>query len=129
MIPVAVGARTATAVGGIAEWGLVHRLTRGRLWILLIGVLLVGIVAVNVLSLSFSASASRMASQSDAIERDISALRAKLAMDVTSNQVEATAQQLGFVVPPPGQIRYVDPSTDDVATAAARLRAGELTKP
>jgi len=35
-IPVAVGQRTAVAVGGLADSGLVHRLTRGRLWILLL---------------------------------------------------------------------------------------------
>src|SRR5687767_11636042 len=56
-VPVAVG-RTAGAVGGLADSGLVVRLTRSRLWIGLLGALLVGIVALNVMALSFNASQS-----------------------------------------------------------------------
>ncbi len=129
MIPVAVGHRTATAVGGLADSGFMLRLMRGRLWILLVGVLLVGIVALNVLSLSFSASSSRTARASDAIEREISALRAQLATDVSSGEVEARAQDLGLIIPQPGEIRYVDPASADPAVAAERIRSGELSSP
>jgi hypothetical protein len=129
MIPVAVGQRTVTAVGGLADSGLMLRLTRGRLWILLVGILLIGIVAVNVLSLSFSASASRTARQADAFEREISVLRGALATDVSSGEVEARAQDLGLIVPQPGEIRYLDPASDDAAVAAQRIRNGEVSAP
>jgi hypothetical protein len=129
MIPVAVGQRTATAVGGIADSGVVLRLTRGRLWILLVGVLLVGIVALNVLTLSFSASASRAAVQADTLERQSSAQRAALATGVTSGKVEARAAELGLGVPPPGAIRYLEPLRTDAVVAANRLRNGELKAP
>ena len=63
--PGAVG-RTAIAVGGLADSGLVVRLTRSRLWIGLLGCLLIGIVALNVIALSFSASSSQAARQAEA---------------------------------------------------------------
>lgn len=129
MIPVAVGHRTATTITGIADSGFVLRLTRGRLWILLVGVLLVGIVALNVLSLSFSAAASQVALQADALERETSALRAQHATAVSTGEVEARANELGLVVPEPGYIRYLEPlSTDDVV-AAQRLRDGDISAP
>lgn len=127
LIPVAVGARTATAVGGLADSGLVFRLTRGRLWILAIGLLLVGIVALNVLQLSFSAEASRMASQADAIEREASALRAGLAADASAEKLEREAGELGLAVPPTDAIYYLEPADRDAEQAARRLRDGELS--
>lgn len=126
LIPVAVGQRTATAVGGLADSGLVFRLTRGRLWILAIGALLVGIVALNVVRLSFSAEASRMAGEADAIERETSALRAQLAAHGSSDKIEKEAAQLGLVVPSPDAISYLEPDEDDTTQAARRLREGEL---
>jgi hypothetical protein len=126
-IPVAVGQRTAVAVGGLADSGVVHRLTRGRLWILLLAALLAGIVALNVLSLSFSASASRVAAQADAIQRENSVLRARLASDVSSQQVQAAGERAGLLMPAPGAIDYLRPSGDDAEIAAKRLLDGELT--
>ncbi len=125
-VPVAA-ARTAGAVGGLADSGLVLRLTRSRLWIGLLGMLLVGIVALNVVALSFSSSSSAVARQSDELNRQNSALRAQIATQLSSEQVQAAATRLGLSFASPGAIRYVRPSADDAATAAQRLRAGELS--
>jgi len=122
-VPVAA-ARTAGAVGGLADSGLVLRLTRSRLWIGLLGMLLVGIVALNVVALSFSSSSSAVARQSDELNRQNSALRAQT--QLSSEQVQAAATRLGLSFASPGAIRYVRQSADDAATAAQRLRAGEL---
>ncbi|HEX5984483.1 MAG TPA: hypothetical protein VFY69_09785, partial [Solirubrobacterales bacterium] len=43
-----VAGRTAVAVGQLPDSGLVVRMTRGRAWIAVLGLLLVGIVALNV---------------------------------------------------------------------------------
>src|SRR6202012_2468956 len=61
VIPIAAGTpgRAAVAVTQLPESGLIHRLTRGRAWIGVLGVLLVGIVALNVVTLSFAASAGQ----------------------------------------------------------------------
>ena len=127
LVPLAVG-RTAFAVSGVADSGLVHWLTRGRLWIVLLTTLLVGIVSLNVLALSFNASSSRVGRQADELKREISALRAKIATDGASNQrVQAAAARLGMIVPEPGSVGYLRPGHDDAAVAAQRLASGELT--
>ena len=127
LVPLAVG-RTAVAVSGLADSGLVHRLTRGRLWIGALTTLLVGIVSLNVLALSFNASSSRVGRQADALKREISALRAKIATNGASNErVQAAAANLGLIVPEPGSVGYLRPRPDDAAVAAKRLASGELT--
>jgi cell division septation protein DedD len=127
LVPLAVG-RTAFAVSGVADSGLVHWLTRGRLWIVVLTTLLVGIVSLNVLALSFNASSSRVGMQADELKREISGLRAKIATDGASNQrVQAAAANVGLIVPEPGSVGYLRPGHDDAAVAAQRLASGELT--
>lgn len=126
LIPVAA-ARTAGAVGEIADSGLMVRLTRGRLWIALLAALLAGIVAMNVVSLSFSSEASRLAERSEALEQRNSVLRAQLAKRLSSKRVESTAASLGLAVPEPGEIVYLSPDERDAQVAARRLAAGELS--
>jgi hypothetical protein len=126
-VPVAVG-RTAGAVGGIADSGIFVWLTRGRLWIGLLGGLLVGIVGLNVMALSFSASSSTAGQQADDLRRANSALRADLAKRLSSQQVQDAARQLGLVFAPPGSIRYLHTSPGDAEKAAQRLRDGELSE-
>jgi hypothetical protein len=120
--------RTAVAVSGLAESGLVHRLTRGRLWIGALTTLLVGIVSLNVLALSLNATSSRVGRQADELKREISALRAKIATNGASNQrIQEAAAELGLIVPEPGSVGYLRPGADDAAVAARRLASGELT--
>jgi hypothetical protein len=127
LVPLAVG-RTAVAVSGIAESGLVHRLTRGRLWIGALTTLLVGIVALNVLALSFNAAASKTGRQADALKREISILRGRMAEQGASNQhIQAEAAGLGMIVPEPGSITYLRPKQNDAAIAAQRLASGALS--
>jgi hypothetical protein len=125
LVPVAVGA-TAGAVGGLANSGVVVRLTRGRLWIGALAVLLVGIVALNVMSLSLNASSSKTGRQADELKQQNSALRAQLAGEVSSQKVQRLATSLGLIFPAPGDIRYLEPESGDAAEAARRLRSGEL---
>jgi hypothetical protein len=128
LVPLAVG-RTAVAVSGIAESGVVRRLTRGRLWIGALTTLLVGIVALNVLALSFNATASRTGRQADALKRENSILRGRLAEAGASDQrIQTQAAALGLIVPEPGSITYVSRKPDDAATAARRLASGELAR-
>jgi hypothetical protein len=120
-VPVAVG-----AVGGLADSGVFVWLTRGRLWIGLLGTLLVGIVALNVLALGFSAASSNAAGEAEDLARQNSALRAEIATTLSSEPVQQTAGELGLVVPEPGAIRYVKPAPEDAARAAKRLRDGDF---
>jgi len=124
LVPLAVG-RTAVAVGGLADSGFVFRLTRGRLWIGVLATLLVGIVGLNVMALSFNASATKVATQADGLNRANSALRAQVASDLSNETVQGAAER-GLIVPEPGAIRYLNPSGNDAAAAARRLAAGEF---
>jgi hypothetical protein len=127
LVPIAVG-RTAGAVSGLAELGVVHRLTRGRLWIGALAALLVGIVALNVVALSFNASSSKATRQTDVLERQISTLRAQIAATGASNErVQSLAAGLGMTVPEPGAIGYVNASESDAARAAERLASGQIS--
>jgi hypothetical protein len=125
-VPVAVG-RIPVAVGGLADCGLMVRLTRGRLWIGFLAALLIGIVALNVIALSFSASSSRAGAAADQLERQNSTARAQIARELSNGEVQAAASKLGLAVPEPGSIGYLKSSPDDAAVAAKRLRSGELT--
>jgi hypothetical protein len=125
-VPVVVG-RTAGAVGGLADSSFVMRMTRGRLWIGVLGVLLVGIVGLNVWALSLNAASSKVARQTDGLKRANSALQAQIAGELSNEHVQATATKLGLIIPEPGSIRYLGTGGDTAAIAAKRLANGEFT--
>lgn len=127
LVPLAVGT-TAGAVSGLAESGLVHRLTRGRMWIGVLTTLLVGIVALNVFALSFNASSSRTTRQTDVLQRQNSALQGQVAAaGASSDRVQTLASTLGMTMPEPGSIGYVEAGPKDAALAAKRLESGAIT--
>lgn len=116
----------AGAVGGVADSGLFVWLTRGRLWIGLVGTLLVGIVGLNVMALSFSASSSNAGQAADALKRQNSALRAEIAGKLTNSEIQRVAARLALVMPGAGSFRYLRSSPSDAEHAAERLRNGDL---
>ena len=124
-VPVAVG-RTAGAVGAVADSGAVVKLTKGRLWIPTLAVLLVGIVALNVGALGLNAASSKVAGQADGLNRHNTALRARIATELSSERVQTEAARLGLIVPAPGEARFVEPRAGDAEAAAERLASGEL---
>jgi hypothetical protein len=128
LIPSAA-ARTAGAVGDIADSGLMFRLTRGRLWIAVLAALLAGIVALNVASLSVSSSASRVAERSEQLKQENSVLEAQLAKKLSSQRVKSIAAGLGFEIPDPQEVSYLSPDERDPQVAARRLQAGEVGGP
>ena len=126
LVPLAVGT-TAGAVSGLAESGLVHRLTRGRLWIGVLTTLLVGIVALNVFALSFNASSSKTTRLTDVLQRQNSALQGQIAAaGASSDRLQARAGSMGMIVPEPSSIGYVKAGPKDAGLAAKRLASGEI---
>ncbi|HEX5376158.1 MAG TPA: hypothetical protein VFW48_08360, partial [Solirubrobacterales bacterium] len=75
LIPIAVG--TATAVRHLPDSSLMVRMTRGRAWIGVLGLLLAGIVAINVATLSLSAAAGGIDRNIQALEEENSLLRGR----------------------------------------------------
>jgi len=120
LIPIAV-ARGAGAVRQLPDSGLVVRMTRGRAWIAVLGVLLVGIVGLNVVTLSFAASSGKIDENIQALEQENGVLRGRDARTSGIGQVRRAAAAQGLVMPASDTIDFVKASPDDVATAAQRL--------
>lgn len=121
LIPIAVGA--ATAARHLPDSNLMVRMTRGRAWIAVLGVLLVGIVAVNVLTLSFSAAAGHIDQNILALEQENSLLNSRDAQRSGSARVRYEAGALGLAPAATDQIDGVNAGPHDVAVAAQRLAA------
>jgi hypothetical protein len=115
--------RTAVAVGQLPDSGLVVRMTRGRAWIGVLGVLLAGIVALNVITLSFAASSGKIDEGITALEQENSVLRGRDARISGVGPVRQAAAPLGLAMPASEEIHFTDAGPDDVATAAQRLAA------
>jgi hypothetical protein len=115
--------RTAVAVGQLPDSGLMVRMTRGRAWIAVLGVLLVGIVTLNVITLSFAASSGKIDEQITALDNENSILRSRDAKRTGIGAVRSAAGTLGLAMPASEEIHFTTAGPDDVATAAQRLAA------
>jgi hypothetical protein len=121
LIPIAVG--TATAVRGLPDSGLVVRMTRGRVWIGVLGVLLAGIVGLNVVTLSLAASAGHIEENIQALEKENGMLRSRYAQRSGVARVSHDAAAIGLSVPQVAQIAAIHATRGDAAVAAQRLAA------
>jgi hypothetical protein len=121
LIPIAVG--TATAVRNLPDSGLVVRLTQGRVWIGVLGVLLAGIVALNVVTLSLAASAGPIDQNIQALEKENSVLRSRDAQRSGVARVRHDAAAIGLAVPQVDEITAIHATRGDAAVAAQRLAA------
>jgi hypothetical protein len=99
------------------------RMTRGRTWIAVLGVLLAGIVALNVVTLSLAASAGQIDRNIQALDQENSILRFRDAQLSAVARVRHDAAALGLTIPTSDQVTFVETSPDDIATAAQRLAA------
>lgn len=120
---VVTAVRTAEAVRQLPDSSLVVRMTRGRAWIGVLGLLLVGIVALNVATLSFAAAAGQIDEQITALEKENSMLESREAKHFSTARVRNQGAQLGLAMPNTEEPRVIELRPDDVATAARRLAA------
>jgi hypothetical protein len=121
-LAVAAG-RTAVAVRHLPDSSLVVRMTQGRLWIGVLGVLLVGIVALNVATLSFATAAGKIDQQITALEKENSMLETREAERFGTARIRGEASRLGLAMPNSEEPRLIEYKPGDVATAVARLAA------
>jgi len=121
LIPIAVG--TASAVRKLPDSGLVVRMTRGRAWIGVLGVLLVGIVALNVVTLSLAADAGHIDQNVQALDEENALLRSRDAQKSGAGRIRSEAAALGLRAAPVDQVGSLQASSRDVETAARRLAA------
>jgi hypothetical protein len=118
-----VAGRTAVAVRQLPDSSLVVRMTQGRLWIGVLGVLLVGIVAVNVATLSFAAASGRIDAQITALEKENSMLESREAERFSTARIRGEAGALGLAMPNTEEPKLIQYEPGDAAAAAARLAA------
>lgn len=121
VIPLA--GRTAVAVGQLPDSGLMVQMTRGRLWIGVLGVLLIGIVGLNVVNLSFSAKAAKIDAQITTVGQEIQVLEGREASRYSTKRMRAAGREMGLYQPAGSETMFVDFGPDTVATAAQRLAA------
>lgn len=121
LIPLAVG--TASAVRSLPDSSLMVRMTRGRAWIAVLGVLLVGIVALNVITLSFAAGAGHIDQNIQALGEENSFLRSRDAQRSGAGRIAQEGASLGLSAAAVEQVGSVEASARDVDTAARRLAA------
>lgn len=121
LIPIAVG--TASAVRKLPDSSLVVRMTRGRAWIGVLGVLLVGIVALNVVTLSLAADAGHIDQNIQALDEENSILRSRDAQKSGVGRIRHEAAALGLSAAAVDQVDSVQASPRDAETAARRLAA------
>jgi hypothetical protein len=115
--------RTAVAVTQLPNSGLIVRLTRGRAWIGVLGVMLVGIVALNVVNLSFSAAAAKIDAQIMAVESENQVLKGRDATKTSTKRVRSAARERGFTPAASLDTVFTDYGPDTIATAVTRLAA------
>jgi hypothetical protein len=127
VLPYAAGTagRAAVAVTQLPESGLIHRLTRGRAWIGLLGVLLVGIVALNVVTLSFAASNGKVEAVNAELSKENSMLQSRASTVSGQGRMRHEAKKLGLAptTEADAQPQLITARKTDVAEAAARLKA------
>jgi hypothetical protein len=98
-------------------------MTRGRLWIGVLGVLLAGIVGLNVVTLSLAASSGHIDQNIQALEQENSVLRSRDAQRSGVSRVRHEAAGIGLVVPTADQVATVQATRGDLAIAVQRLAA------
>jgi hypothetical protein len=121
LIPIAVG--TATAVRQLPDSSLIVRMTRGRAWIGVLGVLLVGIVALNVVTLSLSATQSHIERDIQALDQENPFLRSREAQVSSTTRIRHEAAALGLTAATTDGLVSVTATPRDATIAAQRLAA------
>jgi cell division protein FtsL len=103
-------------------------LLSGRGWIALVFVLLAGIVFFNVDLLQMNRDIARNADRISALKRQNARLLLDEARLASSERIQEAAAQMGFVLPAPGEVRYLKARpTRDAGQAVKRITAPNLT--
>ncbi|HET7443755.1 MAG TPA: hypothetical protein VFJ57_03775 [Solirubrobacterales bacterium] len=113
--------RTAAGVRHLPDSGLIVRMTRGRTWIAVLGVLLAGIVALNVVTLSFAASTGDIDENITALEKDISMTKNRVAAMYAIKRIRYEAAKQGLAMSTLNEPSVIKFEHKDVETAAQRL--------
>ncbi len=122
-----LGARALAWLRALPDHTIVDRLTRGRLWIGLIGCLLLGLVGMQVALLKLNAGIGRAVQQGATLERRNGELRATISRLGSEERIQAMGAKLGLIMPDAGSVTYLAVRAGpDAAAALQALRANKL---
>jgi hypothetical protein len=111
-------------VRALPDTGVMVRITRGRAWIAILGVLLTGLVGLSVVNLSLGASQGKIGAETQTIAQENSALRARLAIRLSSGRVRSAAASLGMGAPNATDITYRNASPGSLKQDLSSLGGG-----
>ncbi|MGB1582443.1 MAG: hypothetical protein ACPHCI_01500 [Solirubrobacterales bacterium] len=98
-------------------------MARGRIMILIAGMLAAGLIYINVGKLEYGDGYGKYAQRATELQRENTALRASIARRSTPERIQRYAQRMGMVSPVPEQFEYVDARRGDAEKAAKRYTA------
>jgi len=109
-------------IRALPDHRIVDRLLRSRLWIWALGLALGGIVTMQVSLLKLNSGISRAVETTTTLERQNADLEASIARLSSPDRVESGAATLGMVMPPAGDVSYLDAGPNDAANAVRRMQ-------
>lgn len=95
-------------------------MARGRIMILIAGLLAAGLIYINVGKLEYGDGYGKYAQRATELQRENTALRASIARRSTPERIQRYAQRMGMVSPVPEQFEYIDARRGDAEKAAKR---------
>lgn len=102
---------------------------RGRILIMIVGVLAAGLIYINVGKLEYGDGYGKYAQRSLELQRENTALRAQIARRSTPERIQRYAQKMGMISPVPEQFEYLDPRRGDALKAAKGYKAPSPVAP
>jgi hypothetical protein len=96
---------------------------RGRLLILLAGVLAAGLIYINVGKLEYGDGYGKYSARSAQLQRENTVLRSRIANLNTAERIKLYAQRQGMTVPKPEQYKYLRSKRGDALKASRGLTA------
>jgi cell division protein FtsL len=125
--PVAAPAPRVARVAQGSASVVLDQLLRGRTWVVVIGALLAGIVFLNVSVLQLNRGIASTDAKTAVLERTNSSLRERVATLNSAERIQRLAQQSGYILPQPGDVTYLRPSTGNARLAAQRITTAAAT--
>lgn len=116
--------RLVDVLVGLPDSRWLDRLLRGRAWIALIAAALIGLVFMQVSMLKMNAGIGQSVERSATLERQNADLRATVSQLSSEERIQRAAADMGLVMPPAGDIRYLQSGgvRNDAAKAAKIMR-------
>jgi len=102
---------------------MLDALLTGRAWIALVFVLLAGIVFFNVDLLQLNREIAVNTEKASDLKRSNAQLRLQLARLGSTERIQEAAAELGYVLPAPGDVRYLHAGAHDAVRAVRRITA------